>query len=74
MCWYFSNPLNSAVLHLRIRVKPLGDGFGNDRPLVLFQRINLGLNISSQRINFSTFGIKKISNALLFLCRRKQYW
>ena len=73
MCWYFSNPLNSAVLHLRIRVKPLSDGFGNDRPLVLFQRINLGLNIGGQCVNLGTFGVKEVSNALLFFYRGNNY-
>ena len=65
--WRIANPLNPAVLHLRIRVQSLCDGFGDDRPLVLLQRVDLGLDIGDQRINLGTFSIKKIGDALLLI-------
>ena len=42
---HITDPLNPAVLHLRIWVQSLCDGFGDDRPFVLFQCVDLGLNI-----------------------------
>ena len=60
MCRNSANPLNPAVLRLRSRVQPLGDCFGDDRPLVLLQRVNLGLDIGGQRIDLGTFSVKEI--------------
>ena len=73
MCRNSANPLNSAVLRLRSRVQPLCDGFGDDRPLVLLQCVDLGLYIGGQRINFGTFSIKEIGNAVLFIRWRNNY-
>ncbi len=69
-----TDPLNSTVLHIYIGIQPLGDGFSDDRSLVLLQRVDLGLDVGSQCIDFSALGIEKIGNAALFACRRKRYW
>lgn len=74
MCRNSANPLNSAVLRLRSRVQPLGDGFSDDRSLVLLQRVDLGLDVGSQCIDFSALGIEEIGNALLLIRRRDNYW
>ena len=69
MSWHIANPLNPAILHLGIGIQPFGDGFSDDRSLMLLQRVNLGSNISGQCVNLGTFGIKKIGDTVLFI-----YW
>lgn len=70
MCRNHTDPFNTAILHLCIRVQALGDRFGDDRPLVLLQNINLCLDICNECIDFGACGIEEIGNTLLFIeCR-----
>ena len=52
ICRNPTDPLNSAILHLRIWVQPLGDRFGNDGAFVLLQSVNLGLDVGDKGIDF----------------------
>ena len=68
--WHIANPLNPAILHLGIGIQPFGDGFSDDRSLMLLQRVNLGSNISGQCVNLGTFGIKKIGDTAFRSCAK----
>ena len=68
MGWHTTNPLNPAVLHLHIRLKPFGYNLGDDGALVLFQCVDLGLDVSGKGIDLGAFGIKVGSDATLFFC------
>ena len=62
---HHANPLDTTILHLRIRVQPLGHSLGDDGALVLLQRADLGLDVCGESVDFSAFGIEVGYNMFL---------
>jgi hypothetical protein len=57
------------MLHLDIRIKPLGHGMGNNGLAFFFQQCNELFLLGNEGVNFGGFVIKKISNSNLLNMR-----
>ena len=67
MCRYHPHPRNPTILHLHIRLQPLGHSLGDDGALVLLQSVDLCLDVSGEGIDLGALGIKIVSYFLLFV-------
>ena len=67
MFWNFPHPLNPAILHRCIRIQAFCNSLSNDRFLVVFKSINLGLNIFMKFRYFMEPIVDKISYFILFI-------
>ena len=66
-CRNLTYPFNTTVLHRNVLIQPLCHGFRDNRTLICFQRINLGLNIGRKSVDFGTFSVEKGYNTRLFI-------